>query len=429
MNSHENSFSLFWMMWAGQLLSKIGSGISAFALGVYLLQETGSTSAYSSLLIAAFLPSVLLAPAGGVMADRKDRRLMMAAGDIGSAAGICFVILMFLLNPNRHWPIYLGVGLSSVFAALQSPAFKASVTDILDESVYAKASGLIQLAEASKFFIAPFIAGFLLTRFSIPAVLGVDVATFLLAALSVILIRKRMAVPPKESTEKDFQKSFTEGIRYLVGNDPVRRLLWLTIGITFLTGFLQSLFVPIVLSFTDTVTLGAVQSVSAFGMLAGSLMVGIYSKSDAARQVLSISLAAAGLFYTMIGATPHLLTITVTAFCFFFTLPFVNSSLEVLFRRNIANDMQGRTWSLISLISQSGMVIAVGSAGPLADCFFNPLLTETGGLSKTVGSLIGTGASRGSGLMVMIAGLLLLTYALLNVKAEKKPNTITDLFV
>lgn len=413
MNWVSKPFSLFLIIWAGQLLSKIGSGISAFALGVYLFQETGSASAYSFLLVAAFLPSVLLAPAGGVIADRKDRKLMMAAGDGGSALGILFVLVLFLVFPDKHWPIYLGVAFSSLFAALQSPAFKASVTDILDEPAYANASGLIQLVEASKYLLAPFIAAFLLTRFSIPQVLAVDMTTFLLAALSVILIRKQTPRPKQKKPTESFQKSFTDGIRYLAGNETVRRLLWLTTAVTFLTGFLQSLFVPIMLSFTDIATLGTVQSISASGMLVGSLLIGISCKQNDPKRVLSFSLLAAGLFYALIGASTRTLMITCAAFCFFFTLPFVNSSLEVLFRRNIDNDMQGRVWSLISLISQTGAVTAMGLAGPLADHLFNPLLTDEGRLSDTVGRIIGTGVSRGSGLMVMVAGFLLLGFAIL----------------
>jgi MFS transporter, DHA3 family, macrolide efflux protein len=108
MDAPEKSFTVFLIIWAGQLLSKVGSGISAFALGVYLLQQTGSSSSYSFLLLAAFLPAVMLAPVGGVIADRKDRKQMMAVGDLGSSLGVFFVVVMLLLDPKEHWPIYLG---------------------------------------------------------------------------------------------------------------------------------------------------------------------------------------------------------------------------------------------------------------------------------------------------------------------------------
>ncbi len=426
METPQKSFTVFLIIWAGQLLSRIGSGISAFALGVYLLQKTGSTSSYSFLLLAAFLPAVMLAPVGGVIADRKDRKQMMAVGDLGSSLGIFFVVVMLLLYPKEHWPIYLGVAISSLFAALQSPAFKASITEILDKKAYAKASGLIQLTEAAQYLLAPFVAAFLLTKFSILIILLIDMLTFLAAALSVILIRKGVGRGGEKSTTTTFRKDLTEGMRYLAGNKVVLQLLYLTVVVTFLTGILQSLFVPIVLAISDTATLGTVQSIAASGMLFSSLLIGISSKRYDQTRVLSFALLFASIFYTLIGASTNTVLITCTAFCFFFTLPFVNSSLEVLFRQNIDNKMQGRIWSLISFISQIGMLMAFFIAGPLADRVFNPLLADTGRFTETVGTIVGPGVSRGSGVMVMICGCLLLLYSLFSgIEGRRRRMSIT----
>jgi len=427
MNESPKSFTLFFIMWTGQLLSRIGSGISAFALGIYLFQQTGSTSAYSFLLLCAFLPSVLLAPVGGVIADRKDRKQMMIVGDFGSSFGILFIIVMFLLFPDKQWPIYLGVAISSLGVALHSPAFKASVTDLLDEKAYAKASGLIQLAEASRYLVSPVIAGFLLTRFSLPVVLVIDLMTFVAGAMTVIFIRN-MTVQHSHGGEKEgFRKDFTDGIRYIVRNEIIVHLLFLTTVVTFLTGILQALFVPIVLSFTDAATLGTVQSIAASGMLVSSLFIGMLSKTEHQYKVLSWSLGTAGLFYLLIGTSTDTVLFTATAFCFFLTLPFVNTSLEVLFRQNIDNEMQGRIWSLISLISQIGMLVALSIAGVLADYLFNPLLADNGRLAETVGSFIGTGSARGSGLMVIISGFLLMLYSLLTAKRGRASKGKIDL--
>lgn len=427
MNQSQKPFTLFFILWTGQLLSRIGSGISAFALGIYLFQQTGSTTTYSFFLVCAFLPSVLLVPVGGVIADRKDRKLMMVVGDLNSSFGILFIIVMFLLYPDKQWPIYLGIAMSSMGVALHSPAFKASVTDLLDEKAYLKASGLIQLAEASRYLVSPVIAGFLLTQFSLPLVLVIDLMTFVVGAMTVILIRNMTIQHCYAGKKEGFWKDFIDGIRYIVGNDIVLHLLYLTTVVTFLTGLLQALLVPIVLSFTDTATLGTVQSIAASGMLISSLYIGMLSKSDNQYMVLSWSLGAAGLFYLLIGTSTNTLLFTATAFCFFLTLPFVNTSLEVLFRQNIVNKMQGRIWSLISLISQIGMLVALSIAGVLVDHVFNPLLTDDGHLAETVGSIIGTGTARGSGFMVILSGFFLLLYSLFIAKRGRDSKGKIDL--
>lgn len=412
-NLPQRSFSLFLVIWTGQLLSRIGSGISAFALGVYLFHKTGSTAAYSFLLLSAFLPSVILAPVGGVIADRKDRKLMMIAGDLGSALGILFIIVMFLFFQERNWFIYSGVIMSSLFVALHSPAFKASVTDILEEGQYSRASGLIQLAEASRYIFAPVIAAFLIKRFSFPIVLAIDVITFLFGALTVSLIWKKKIKRGRGKAHESFWADLTAGVKYLTGNRIIFNLLCLTSVVTFCTGILQSLFVPLILSFTDSTVLGSIQSIAALGMLISSLLIGILSKTEDQKRVLFLSLAAGGFFYILIGTNTNVFLITFTAFCFFFTLPFVNTSLEVLFRKSIEKNLQGRIWSLISLITQAGMLIAFGVAGVLADRIFNPLLVYDGLLADTFGKIIGIGPGRGNGLMIILSGSLLLLFSLL----------------
>ncbi|MFW2367391.1 MAG: MFS transporter, partial [Desulforhopalus sp.] len=267
MNSAPKSFSWFLILWTGQFLSRIGSGVSAFTLGIYLFQQSQSTSIYSFLLLCAFLPSVLLAPLGGVIADRNDRKLMMVVGDLGSSSAILFIIIMFLLCPDKHWPIYLGIAVSSMFVALHSPAFKASVSDLLDEKEYSKAAGLVQLAEASRYVVSPIIAGFLLTRFSLPLALAIDLTTFAIGAITVILIRNVSMQPCQKGEKKYYREDFIEGLRYIVRNKILFHLLYLTTIVTFLTGTLQVLFVPLLLSLTDAATLGTIQTISASGML------------------------------------------------------------------------------------------------------------------------------------------------------------------
>ena len=427
MNRVPKSFSLFLIIWAGQLLSRIGSGIGAFTLGIYLFQQIGSTSTYSFLLLCAFLPSVLLAPIGGVIADRKDRKLMMVVGDLGSSSGILFIIIMFLLYPDKQWPIYFGIAISSMFIAVHSPAFKASVSDIVEEKAYSRASGLIQLAEASRYVVSPFIAGFLLTRFSLPLVLVLDLATFLIGAMTVILIKNVTIQHYQKGEKESFWADFIDAFRYIVRNRILFHLLYLTTIVTFITGILQVLFVPLVLSLTDAATLGTIQSISASGMLIGSIFIGMMSRSDSQGKVLPLSLGVAGLFFILIGTGTNHFLFAMAAFCFFLTLPFVNTSLEVLFRRNIVNKMQGRIWSLISLISQIGMLLALSITGLLADQLFNPLLTDDGLLAETVGSIIGTGVARGSGLMVILSGFFLVLCSFFIAKRGEYMNFKTDL--
>lgn len=397
-DADENSgFRGFLIIWTGQLLSRIGSGLSAFALAAHMYSLHGSSRDYSLLLLCAFLPSVLLSPFGGVFADRYDRKLLMILSDIGAAAGILFILLMRTAAPDLLWPQYLGVAFSALCTAVHSPAFKASVTDMLDQRRYAQSSGLIQLAEASRFLFAPIIAAFLLERSSLALVLSVDVATFLLGAAAAALVRETKDPSGVSEANRDLLSELSEGIRYLLQQKELMRLLLAATLLTFFTGVLQALFGPMILSFSDTRHLGIVQTVSASGMLFSSLIIGSSAAQKDQRIIFRRAALAAACWYLLIGMYEDLRAITLCTFGFFLTLPFINTSLEVLFRKDIDNRLQGRLWALISSISQLGLILGLAAAGIVADTL--------NGSSWVDGALFAGG---GNGLAITGSSLLFL---------------------
>ena len=103
-NKNKQSLGRFLVIWSGQLISCIGSGLTAFSLGVYAYEKTQSATVYSLIILFAFLPSYLLKPIGGTLSDRLDRRLMMIIGDLGSAFGLIFILFMLYVAETGMCP-------------------------------------------------------------------------------------------------------------------------------------------------------------------------------------------------------------------------------------------------------------------------------------------------------------------------------------
>ncbi|MZP29178.1 MFS transporter [Heliobacterium undosum] len=404
-------FSRFMVVWSGQLISNIGSGLTAFTLGLFVYQTTESATSYALLMLFSFLPSLLLKPVGGVLADRFDRRLMMITGDLGSAMGLLFILGWLLSGHLALWQIYTGAAISSVFAALQNPAYKASVSDFLPEERFAQASGLMQLAASSQYLVSPVLSGFLFNRIDIKYILLIDMATFFIAVLAVFFVRANQATSLRKVEKPQLFSEMREGFHAITGNKGIVILIAITSVLCFYIGFLQTLFGPMLLHLMDAESFGVTQALCAAGLLVSSLLIGVMGGSERHVSTISLSLFLVGLFYAWIGCSTNRHFIIVSGFLFFFTLPFVQTSLEVLIRRNVDNEKQGRVWSIISLVTQLGYPVAYGLAGPLADDVFNPLLMEQGLLAPTVGRLIGAGTGRGIGLMFIIAGVLVILLA------------------
>lgn len=413
------SLNKFFIVWAGQMVSAIGSGLTAFTLGVYAFQTTGMATSYALMILFAFLTSFLLSPIGGVLADRFDRRLLIIIGDLGAAGGLLFILAMMYFGKIELWQIYLGVSISSVFVAVHAPAYKASVSDLVPPDAYAKASGLVQLAGAAQFLVAPLVAGLLMGFLEIKYILIIDICTYVFAIVAMIVVRQRMASFVSAQDKLGVFEELKEGFRATVTNRGILSLIGITALILFYIGLLQTLFGPMVLSITDAKTLGMAQSACAIGMLVSSLFIGVYGRKKNHAASLALFLGLMGIFFALIGLSTNIIFIVLPGFLFFFTVPFVNSSIEVLIRNNIDNAMQGRVWAFVSVITYTGSMLAYLSAGFLADHVFNPLFQADGMLVYSVGNLIGAGAGRGIAFMFIISGLSVTALSFLIYRSRK----------
>ncbi len=118
----------FLTIWVGQLMSMIGSGLIGFALAVWIFDQTGQATPFALTALFGTLPRVLLSPVAGVVADRRNRKMIMLVSD--SLAGVLTLVTAVLLMTGRMqvWMIYVISFFESVFAAFQAPAYSEPFT-------------------------------------------------------------------------------------------------------------------------------------------------------------------------------------------------------------------------------------------------------------------------------------------------------------
>jgi MFS family permease len=402
----------FMTIWAGELISNIGSGMTSFALSVYVYQLTGSVVWVSIVTMLAYLPTILLNPVGGILADRFDRRLMMICGDLFSALGLLYILISIQTGHTGIAPIVIGVTISSVFVSLLDPSYKATVTDLLTEDEYAKASGLVQMAGNAKYLISPAIAGVILGFSDIRLILIIDISTFFVTVFAAASVRKSIQKVKPRQDKFNFAKEFKEGIQYIVKDNGVLNLVILMALMCFFIGFIQTLMIPMILPIASVKTVGFMESVSAIGMLVGSVVISIVGIKKHYSKILMVSLIVCGCFMALVGTSTSMGFILAASILFFAALPFVNTCADVLIRVSIPNQVQGRVWGLISVLTQIGYVIAYAACGVLADNVFEPMMKKNGLLAASVGKVIGAGEGRGIAVMLILAGVLMILTAL-----------------
>ena len=401
----------FYKLWLGELISNIGSGMTAFALSVYVYEKTGSVSYVSFITLLSFMPSIILSPIGGLLADRYDRRLLMIIGDLFSGLGLVYILWSIQTGEKSIVPIFVGITFSSVFTSLLEPSYRATLTDILEEENYAKASGLIQAAGSAKYLISPVIAGIVLSVADIRVILLLDILTFITTCLMIFLVRKSINSEMK-NYKKDSFKGLLEGLFIIKGNRGVYSLVIIMFFVCFFMGFIQILIRPMILATSSVKTAGMMESLCAVGLLIGSLWIGIAGIKKNYSKILAVACFFCGIFMSMTGVNENLAIIGISTFLFFSTLPFMNSCADVLVRVSIPNELQGRVWGLISLITQMGTVAAYIISGVMADYVFEPMFNKNGILVENIGIIIGTGKGRGIGFMLILSGMGMLIMAI-----------------
>ncbi|MDO4966066.1 MAG: MFS transporter [Lachnospiraceae bacterium] len=290
----KSNYNKFLLLWAGELVSSIGGGLTSFGLGVYVFRETGSASGMALVSLLAFLPMLLLSAPAGVLADRYDRRLLMMIGDGLSALGLIYILACMFNGGASLYQICIGVFISSVFSSLLEPSYRATVSDLLTKEEFSKANGMVSLAGSARYLISPLIAGILLEVSDIKLLLIIDISTFILTVISTGVVRKGLETKIIEDKD-NFLTSFKEGFKAVYERKGVFYLIIVSSIMTCFMGAIQILCEPMILDFNDAKTLGIAETVCAMGMLVTSIILGAKGIKKGYVKFLAGSLFIAGI--------------------------------------------------------------------------------------------------------------------------------------
>ncbi|MBQ5427548.1 MAG: MFS transporter, partial [Oscillospiraceae bacterium] len=207
-----------------------------------------------------------------------------------------------------------------------------------------------------------------------------------------------------DEKREGFMNSLREGWQAVCARKGVLQLILISSVMAMFIGVIQVLSEPLILSFSDSKTLGIAETVCALGMLATALVIGMTGIRKNHARVLGTALALAGLFMIVFSLRENILLICVSGFLFFAMLPPANSSLDYLARINIPDALQGRAWGFIGFLSQLGYIPAYALSGVLAD-------QAAAAMKVTVG--------RGAALVTAVSGVLLIAVSGLSLASPR----------
>ena len=211
----------FLLVVIGQIISLFGNAILRFALPLYLLRQTGSPALFGVVTACSFAPMVVLSMAGGVLADRVNKRNIMVGLDFSTAA----IILLFYAALGRlpTVPLFIAVlmllyGISGTY----QPAVQASVPLLVQKEKLIAGNAVINQVNTLSGLLGPVAGGVLFTLWGIGPILLLSAACFAFSAVMEIFIRIPHERRPSEAgVFQVVRRDLQECVRFVRSEKPV----------------------------------------------------------------------------------------------------------------------------------------------------------------------------------------------------------------
>ncbi|HEX6359997.1 MFS transporter [Actinophytocola sp.] len=399
----------FGIIWGGQLVSVIGSALSAFVIGVWVYLGTGSVTQFVLIQFCAAVPGILVSPVAGVITDRWDRKRIMLAADLGAGVATAILLTLVVTDSLSVWPIYLTTALSSACNSFHLIAYTALVPSLVPKKHLGRVNGLMQITQGVQ-IAAPLVAGALLQLVGLRGVLVVDLVSMAVAVGTLAVTRlPEDAVQPAPSDKAP--SGFMAGLRYLGGRPGLVNLVVVFCAFNFLFAIAGGLVQPLILSFSSPATLGVLMAAGGSGLFVGSLVMAAWGGPRRRVDGVYLGLVLGGFFLVLHSLYPSPWLIAVAAPCFLFTLPLMNTACTTLIQTKVDPAFLGRVLGAVRMLVTAATPVAYLLIGPLSDGVFEPLMADGGPLAGSVGAVIGTGDGRGVALIFLVVGVLMLAVA------------------
>ncbi|WP_437931239.1 MFS transporter [Sorangium sp. So ce291] len=398
----------FYLTWFGLMVSQLGSGLTGFALSVWVYQQTGSSTTLTFVLFFSTIPMVVSLPIAGALVDRWDRRRALILSEAGASLTPLFLAALLAVGRLEIWHIYVVVTVSACFRAFQFPAFSAATTQLVPKEQLGRAAGMAQLGLGIAQLVSPMLGGALLAQIGLRGVFWLDLASFVVPLALLPFVR---IPPPATSAEGRagrgaLGREIAYGFRYILARRGLLALLLLIGTGNYVGCAVVALAPPLVLSFADARVLGTVMSVAGIGMLASAVLMSVWKGPRRRVPALFVGLLLTSVPTAVAGLAPSALLIGAAACVGAAGGPLLNACSQAIWQRKVPPDLQGRVFATRAMIATSFGPLAYATSGPLADYVFNPLLVEGGTLAASVGQVLGVGPARGIGLQFVVLGLV-----------------------
>ncbi|KNZ41271.1 MFS transporter [Acetobacterium bakii] len=391
----------FTIITIGQLISMFGNAIQRFAFSLYILELTGSASLFALIISLAILPTIILAPIGGAIADRMDKGRIMVILDFCCSIIIGGFAVFIYGNDNQILWIAILMFVLSTISSIYEPTVRASIPSVIAKEHYTAGNSMVSQISALTMLLGPIAAGFLYGFFGLKVVLMINMISFFASAvMELFLTIPYEKIKMTGSAMTTYITDIKETLKFLYEDKPiVLTILFFAAGLNLFMTPLYTVGVPyvekIILGVTDEMY-GFSEGILGIGMILGAILSTLIAKYNPFEKLhrffvlMGIAILGMGLCLTpwLLGKSSMHLTAYVLFTCFGFILMFLVANVNIqaltFIQLQVPQTIMGKTMALTAALSMAFMPVGQVIFGQLYDKLsFNLILIYVGVMGLT----------------------------------------------
>ena len=371
MNQTQNNWKRKTLLFlASQCITLFGSMIVQMSIIWYVTLKTSSGGWVAAFTICSYLPQFLISFFAGVWADRYNRKklIVLADGVITIATLIMFLIMPMISSDFVLLSALLVISIiRSIGAGIQTPAVNAVIPQLVPEEYLMKYNGINATIQSIVQFIAPAVAGTVLSIGTFRSTLFIDILTALIGIglLSCVLL-------PKQEVSNENISVFSEikaGIHYSFSDKMIGKILivyGLFILLSVPAGFMSALLVSRV--YGDVYWyLTAVELVGFAGMALGGVLMGMWGGFKSRVKTFAFGLLILSIMTIGMGVSPYFILYLVMMFVYSIALTIIQTATTTIIQEKAEGSMLGRVFGLMGAMYSGFLPVGMAIFGPLAD--------------------------------------------------------------
>jgi len=372
--ANKKSFRSYMYFWSGQLFSLFGSMVVYFVIIWWVTEETQSPLYLALGSFLFIICQVIAMPIAGVLADRLNKKVIIIVADSLQAFATLILLVLFQMNLANVWIVLIFISIRSIFQAFHLPTVNAIIPAMVPKEKLSRINGINFLFTGVVQIIAPLMGATLMIIFPINAILWVDLITFFIALIPLMLIQIPSVENHGETVEKkSFFGEFRLGLRTIKVIPGLVTIIFLSMLLNFLIRPFDTLLPYYINVFHggSATHLAIVLVFFQGGMIGGALITSIKKTWNNKMKVIFGCISILMMGYGFMGLAPPggYLVIGIGGIAMGLTLPIINSLYQTFIQTVVPTEKMGRITSIDSSLSMSISPIGTLISGPLAEVF------------------------------------------------------------